>query len=294
MKISTRVSIWKANGQRCFFCEDPIAYRDLEIDHVIPQSTDSAELRRLIQVLGLPADFGLNDTRNLVPSHHDCNRRKAATQLSEQTLRFYMGIWAARGDAIVEEQTRFERAAERDDILARLVHLVKTGALSRDEIEGLLYSISIPSELSEPMPMVICFGRAFEDVKDVQAAEQKLITLLRRTFQRPLIPAEPYAFSGETLSVRLAVWNLDVDKLGSMDFGEWKLLEVEPAAKIYDEDWARALGRAIDETYNVFYAVKHGCPKCGGEVEMAGSESDSGEIVIGTCRQCGWEEYHSC
>ena len=71
----------------------------------------------------------------------------------------------------------------------------------------------------------------------------------------------------------------------------WELLEVEHAHKLYGNDSAEALGDAINDTYNIFYTEKYGCPKCGGKVVLSGSASESGEFVIGTCLKCGWEDY---
>ncbi|WP_158675255.1 HNH endonuclease [Thiohalobacter thiocyanaticus] len=293
MLISTRVSIWRANNQLCLYCGDPIKYRDLEIDHLIPDSTSEIELARLIGVLGLPKEFSLNGAINLVPSHHDCNRKKRATQFNEATLRYYLGIWGEKQVKIIEEKSKFERSAERDDILAKLTRQVEAGAISREEVEGLLKSIRTPDERTALSPLVLSFSRLCNDLKVAEMAQSELIDKLRITFQRPLILAEPYTFTGESLSVRLAIWNFDIDRLDPVDLSDWELLDVEPAYKLYGDNSAEALGDAINDTYNIFYAEKYGCPKCGGKVVMSGSASESGEFAIGACQQCGWEDYDS-
>lgn len=293
MNVSTRVSLWKSNAQRCLYCGEIVTYRDLEIDHVIPDSTVETELEKLRARLDLDVSFSLDDTHNLVPTHHDCNRKKRATQFNESTLRYYLGIWGEKQETIKQEQAKFERAAERDDLLARLTHQVENGAISADEIGALVQSFKQPKYASEPSPMVLSFGKPWEDVESVSEEERKLVEKLRRKFRRPLVPAEPSSFTGETLSVRLAVWNLDVDKIEVLDLGGWEVLEVEAAAQIYGNDAARALGEAITETYDIFYAERHGCPQCGGNVVMRGMASESGELAIATCEQCGWEDYHS-
>lgn len=291
MKVSIRVSLWKANGQRCFYCGELTEYRELEIDHLIPESTDASEFERIREALGLDAAFSLQDIRNLVPTHHDCNRKKRDTQFNPSSLRYYLGIWAAKQKRIQIELHKFEEAAVRDELLSRLAHQVEIGSLSRSEIDSLLNSLAVSKNSIESFPTVLSFSQMCHQLDVVEGEVKMLLAKLRSVFKRPLILAEPWSFSGETLSVRFAIWNLDVDKLEKIGLGKWELLEVDAASGIYGLDSARALGEAIDESYNIFYAEKNGCPECGGKVTMSGSSSESGELAIGTCEQCGWEDY---
>ena len=133
MPISERVALWRANSERCLYCEGAIAFRDLELDHVIPNSTAPNELHSLKEKLGLDAAFTLDSTRNLVPTHHDCNRKKRATQFTENSLRYYLELWNKKQDAILREREKFESNAERDDLLARLTYQIEMGTLSKDQ-----------------------------------------------------------------------------------------------------------------------------------------------------------------
>jgi hypothetical protein len=291
MKVSIRVSLWKANGQRCLYCGELIEYRELEIDHLIPESTDAGEFKRIREDLCLDATFTLQDIRNLVPTHHDCNRKKRDTQFNSSSLRYYIGLWTDKQKRIQVELHKFEEAASRDELLSRLAHQVEIGTLSRSEIDALLNSIATPKQRVEAFPTVVSFSQVCSQLDVVEGEVKSVLTKLRGVFKRPLILAEPWSFSGETLSVRFAIWNLDVDKLEKIDLGKWELLEVDAASDIYGLDSARALGEAINESYNIFYAEKNGCPECGGKVTMSGSSSESGELAIATCEQCGWEDY---
>jgi|SRR4029453_15717578 5-methylcytosine-specific restriction endonuclease McrA len=35
--FSERLAIWEAYGRVCLYCEEPIYWRDLEIDHILPE-----------------------------------------------------------------------------------------------------------------------------------------------------------------------------------------------------------------------------------------------------------------
>ena len=292
MLISERVALWKANSERCLYCEEAIAFRDLEIDHVIPNSTAPNALQSLKEKLGLDAAFALDSTRNLVPTHHDCNRKKRETQFTENSLRYYVEIWDAKQDAILREREKFERNAERDDLLARLTHQIEVGTLSKDQVHALLGSIATPKITPERLPTVLSFGTECEDLNTAQELEQQLLAHFRQTFRRPVVRAEASQFNGESLSTRIATWDFDVDKLEGWSLSPWELLEIEAASTVYGSEGAVALASAIEDTYNIFYAERHGCPECGGKVVMSGSAGDTGEFGIAKCTACGWEDYH--
>jgi len=45
--VIERRAIWEAYNKRCAYCEMVLSFRDLEIDHVVPQSLNEAELQSL-------------------------------------------------------------------------------------------------------------------------------------------------------------------------------------------------------------------------------------------------------
>ena len=292
MLISERVALWRANSERCLYCGEAIAFRDLEIDHVIPDSTAPNALQSLKEKLGLDAAFALDSTRNLVPTHHDCNRKKRATQFTENSLRYYLEIWNEKQDAILREREKFESNAGRDDLLARLTYQIEMGTLSKDQIHALLRSLPTSQITPERLPTVLSFSTECENLKTTQELEQQLLAHFRQTFRRPVVRAEASQFNGESLSIRLATWDFDVDKLEGWSLSPWELLEIEAASTVYGSEGAVALASAIEDTYNIFYAERHGCPECGGEVVMSGFAGDTGEFGLATCTACGWEDYH--
>lgn len=57
-------------------CKEPITYIELHIDHFIPKSLDEVGLANAIESYGLPKDYDLAETYNVVPSCGPCNISK--------------------------------------------------------------------------------------------------------------------------------------------------------------------------------------------------------------------------
>jgi 5-methylcytosine-specific restriction endonuclease McrA len=43
-----RAAIWRANNKRCFYCQEPIQFCNLEIDHLIPKATSGDRVQQLV------------------------------------------------------------------------------------------------------------------------------------------------------------------------------------------------------------------------------------------------------
>jgi hypothetical protein len=54
-----RRAIWERDGGICGICKEPVAFEDMQLDHVLPRSFN-----------------GPDGSENLQPSHEPCNRRK--------------------------------------------------------------------------------------------------------------------------------------------------------------------------------------------------------------------------
>lgn len=94
-----RAALWEAYGKRCFWHGEPIAFAELEVDHLIPESLEKKplELKKILKSASLPTDYDLQGLQNLVPSCGTCNGKKSAevykiprlislVQLVERTL----------------------------------------------------------------------------------------------------------------------------------------------------------------------------------------------------------------
>jgi len=96
--LALRVALWKAWGKRCFYSNEPIQFRFLEIDHIIPKRLGSSrvELLALFHRLGLADDFDLDSFENLVPTLRPTNRHKGPLQMTDAGLRLCLERAAAK------------------------------------------------------------------------------------------------------------------------------------------------------------------------------------------------------
>src|ERR1700704_1037426 len=97
-----RIGLWEAHKRRCAYCGEPLSYRELEVDHLVPQhlADSPREMRRVLGRLGLPSDFDLNDRRNLLPVHRHCNNRKSGSIYKPENIRFYQELAAGLANQV--------------------------------------------------------------------------------------------------------------------------------------------------------------------------------------------------
>lgn len=137
---SLRIGLWEAHGRRCIYCGDPLAYRELEIDHVIPKHLGSnpQALGELLLSLELPFDFDLNDRRNLLPAHNHCNARKSGSVFLPQNIRFFLELTYRLAERVTSEERRYLRRSRGDRILAGLQLALESGDLTREQVAKLV------------------------------------------------------------------------------------------------------------------------------------------------------------
>jgi hypothetical protein len=74
-----RFAVWMHNGQRCYWCFEPLSLQDTTVDHVIPEHLeDKPDAFEALKVhLGLPTTFIINDYCDWLPAHDRCNKSRA-------------------------------------------------------------------------------------------------------------------------------------------------------------------------------------------------------------------------
>ena len=136
--IKIRVAVWRANDRKCFFCSEPVEFRNLEIDHIIPEGIDPQLLSATLRRLAMPPDYDLNSLPNLVPTHHDCNRRKSGVLHEDNAILFYRlrrgtvsPVRIPKTDAIPAVRPQIRRHLLHDQVRRmRLVGVDAVGAAS--------------------------------------------------------------------------------------------------------------------------------------------------------------------
>lgn len=75
-----RHAIWTVHREECYICKEPLPFKELEIDHVIPKflKENPAELAEVKKQFGLQDAFDIDGFENLLPSCRKCNQRKGS------------------------------------------------------------------------------------------------------------------------------------------------------------------------------------------------------------------------
>jgi hypothetical protein len=135
-----------ADGGKCFWCGIPLYYRDVQIEHVIPEFLENrpVELQKVRVNYGLGDDFQLNAFGNWVTCHQGCNLRKGAEMLplSPATL-FVLSQLRQRGPKLDRFKRAFLRNLRRERILATLRSALEEGSIEVADIEELTMGLPV-------------------------------------------------------------------------------------------------------------------------------------------------------
>lgn len=71
---------------RCYWCREFKDYNQLEIDHILPKDSSTAEQERLRDALDVPLDYDVHAVHNLAPICSPCNKLKSNEDLTQKPL----------------------------------------------------------------------------------------------------------------------------------------------------------------------------------------------------------------
>ena len=108
-----RLAIYNAYKGKCFYTDEPIAYQDFEVDHIIPESMAS-EIEDINKRLHLGDDFHINSIDNLVPCRPGVNIRKNNKMFSDNTLLLYFEKTKAMKQTVVELHDKYKEKRQQD------------------------------------------------------------------------------------------------------------------------------------------------------------------------------------
>jgi len=263
LSVRLRSALWHAYSRRCFYCQDPISFVDLEIDHLLRVSLAEQPdiLARWTKLLGLGSDFDLNSSTNLVPTHHGCNQRKGVTDLSEDSLRWYFEMTSAKQAAIAEQLMRLDREERTTDPLIRLASTIEQGLLTKGEVVAFLRRVGQPQVSPKDNPLVICWGMNLLEEETLEALppeapaggpdlydwlEEDLLATIEKVAKGVFAMVEDQR-NGETIGVRIACWFQNVDEVVAAVQPPWELLEARYFMEIYEEPASHWYPQALDE-----------------------------------------------
>jgi len=267
--LAQRTALWRANGGRCIYCREYVSFLDLEIDHIIPENTPADRLREMVCELDLGETFDVNSFSNLVPTHRHCNSKKADTLFSESSLRFYLGTWRGKQPVVEREYNNLVCQTSNERLLTTVASRIEAGQLSLRELVAFVEGSAPGGTDRTSEPLVVCFGLNVAEL--VQKAElpaeapgdypalcdwleERLLVRIRQEIPSLSAQTEASARNGETLSIRMAFWSLDLDHLGNYDLSPWEILEIAPYSDIYEEAWDDLFPQAVVQTHHAMIA----------------------------------------
>jgi len=133
-----RFGIWEAHKGVCYWCCVPLEFRDVTIDHLVPESLDSNAVAEVIATYGLSPEFLVNDFQNWVPAHGSCNASKG-DRLFDQSPALIKAFDDARrrGERARSIADKLERDATKARALSVIGEATSRGVISKEDVLGL-------------------------------------------------------------------------------------------------------------------------------------------------------------
>jgi 5-methylcytosine-specific restriction endonuclease McrA len=135
-----RRALWEAHRRRCLYCGEPLLFKELIIDHVIPEKTakDADRLDNLRVSHGLGADFDIAGDENLAPTCHACNTDKMDRLLSPARAALVLTQVEARLPKVNRLKARYQKQANDDDVMLGVSAALEKGLISPAEVGNIL------------------------------------------------------------------------------------------------------------------------------------------------------------
>lgn len=106
-RVELRIAIWVAYGKKDIYTGRLIEnFDDLEIDHIIPKSTDKTALKEKVNKYNLGGKFTIDSIENLVPTFKLYNREKSDINFDESSERFFLAIAKGKKSKVEEEWSK--------------------------------------------------------------------------------------------------------------------------------------------------------------------------------------------
>lgn len=136
----TRSALWSSYNNICFYCNRPLEWDDLNIDHIVPElySKDINAFEKVKAEYELDKNFDLNALYNLVPTHSKCNLRKSRELFIKQTTLYYLGLTNKALTKIQKEIEKLKNRKNKGQIISKLQSALATNLIDINELEVLL------------------------------------------------------------------------------------------------------------------------------------------------------------
>jgi hypothetical protein len=265
-----RYALWRAYDGRCFYCEKPLDFQDMTVDHIIPEwlIEHSEKLQQLRQEYEIDAEFPgfqINDYGNWVPAHpRKCNARKGSEIFPKRTTLLLLQEVQRRLGKVRQEVEMLSRKRSKARLFGSLSAAIENKHLTVHEVREFVVEIERTQYADEPL--VLTFGLTIENVlnseklpTDIPQAypylcdwlELDLVKHLRSIITTSFHYTQPSERDGECLSVRLVFPGLHDAELERFDRPWWGILEAANFWEIFGEHYLDAFPEPPSENTSV-------------------------------------------
>jgi hypothetical protein len=282
-----KVSIWRGDGEKCFYCRIPVAYSELQIDHIVAERIPPDTLADLRSNI-LPPNFEINSISNWVTCHQGCNVRKSDLVFEPKALLYFIEIASNRAENVQKIMDDFKLEKKNGRLLSTLRVRIEKGHLDQAAVLAVLGNLPASKQTGAD-PWVVAFGANFYDPlpEDAPKRDPQLSDWLLKRLEIDLASTGAVfrrvddERSGEGISVRFAFWLLDLDRITeSIDFC-WDVLAVQRYSEVFETPADDLLERAVVSRYD---EIVHTAPSSdpGGRVARTGVQLSDGTGTFNT------------
>ncbi len=265
---SERYALWEAYDGKCFYCEKPLDFQDMTIDHILPellteQPTELMRIRLDYEIDVTFPGFQINDFSNWVPAHfRRCNVRKGSEILPKKMALLLLHEVHRHVPKVRRILEKTVRTHGKSRVLGSLGTAIENKYLTIPEVLQFVAQIERAQHAQEPL--VLTFGLMIDDVVDSDALphdvpreyaylcdwlELDLVRRLRTAIATPFHYTQPSERSGEGLSVRIVFPRLDLAELESVNLTWWEILEAASFWDIFGESYSDAFPQLPQQEY---------------------------------------------
>jgi 5-methylcytosine-specific restriction endonuclease McrA len=102
-------ALWATYKKKCFYCNEPLAYKNIHIDHVIPIASFRGREEEMRQNYLLNRDFNFNSLDNFVPSCPSCNYSKKREKELQKGIPIWLDFCKKNKSKILNDAKQIER-----------------------------------------------------------------------------------------------------------------------------------------------------------------------------------------
>lgn len=135
-----RRALWEAHRKRCLYCRQPLLFKELLIDHVVPEGLlrDPERWADIRVSYGLGETFDVQGDGNLAPACYPCNADKLDRLLSPEQLAIVLSRVQDRVEEVRRLRGKYERSAGADDAILGLICSLQSGAVTSHQVNEIL------------------------------------------------------------------------------------------------------------------------------------------------------------